>query len=126
MDTSNTSPPNTGFFASTLQKTKHNLSKFSNAFSNKSDKELVNKSLNTGSAHNLASKLNGSSSASKINSNSSYSSSSLNSFNDTITSKHYGAKLNEFGSEINNVSILNVMVNINKLYEFANRVCFKL
>ena len=51
----NTSPPNTGFFASTLQRTKHNLSKFSSAFHHQSkyDKDGTSKTLNSSSTHSI-------------------------------------------------------------------------
>ncbi len=57
MDTNNTSPPHTGFFASTLQKTKQNLTKFSNkAFNQYRDKDYNVSMSKTGSnsAHNIS------------------------------------------------------------------------
>ena len=81
--TGTTSPPSaSGFFANTLQRTKQNLSKFSNAFHHpsKSEKE-ISKMLSSGSAHNIGE--NASISSNKTNSSSN---NSFNSGNNTSSS----------------------------------------
>ena len=59
MDSTTTSPPHTGFFASKLQKTKQNLTKFSNKafnqYRDKQDSNTLNRSsyLSSNSANNI-------------------------------------------------------------------------
>lgn len=135
MDSNPHSPPHSGFFASTLQKTKHNFTKFSNKalqFNHNKDKDksMLNGSININNSKRSSATLNPSTSYSATNlaeilnstaSNSS-SSTSINTSSDKINKFGIINSSNKYSTHPNHKSTDNI--NTKSLKENKNDLQF--